>query len=124
MMPDETGEASVVEVRGTVHWLTHADGPGRAISVDPNARARDPRILGREGKVIWVTDADGPDALEIADATGESRGTRRIAGGELGDVWDLVPCPDGTHVAASARDGRPFILPLQPAPAPHLTASV
>ncbi len=73
MMPDETGQASVVEVRGTVHWLTHADGPGRAISVDPNARARDPRILGREGKVIWVTDADGPDALEIADATGESR---------------------------------------------------
>src|ERR1700721_2584575 len=63
---DETGQASVVEVRGTVHWLTHADGPGRAISVDPNARARDPRILGREGKVIWVTDADGPAALEIA----------------------------------------------------------
>ncbi|HEY6790101.1 MAG TPA: peptidase S41, partial [Trebonia sp.] len=47
MMPDETGQASVVEVRGTVHWLTHADGPARAVSVDPNARARDPRILGR-----------------------------------------------------------------------------
>ena len=30
MRPDETGQASVVEVRGTVHWLTHADGPARA----------------------------------------------------------------------------------------------
>ena len=26
---DETGQASVIEVRGTVHWLTHADGPAR-----------------------------------------------------------------------------------------------
>jgi len=29
LMPDATGQASVVEVRGTVHWLTHADGPAR-----------------------------------------------------------------------------------------------
>ena len=36
---DETGQASVVEVRGTVHWLTHADGPARALSVEPG-RAR------------------------------------------------------------------------------------
>src|SRR3984957_19175218 len=36
---DETGQASVVEVRGTVHWLTHADGPARALSVNPAARA-------------------------------------------------------------------------------------
>ena len=42
---DQTGQASVVEVRGTVHWLTHKDGPARALHVDPAARARasDPR---------------------------------------------------------------------------------
>ena len=32
---DKTGQASVVEVRGTVHWLTHKDGPARALHVDP-----------------------------------------------------------------------------------------
>jgi tricorn protease len=48
-MPDETGQASVVEVRGTIHWLTHADGPSRVLSVDPRACARDPRFEGTEG---------------------------------------------------------------------------
>jgi len=50
---DETGQASVVEVRGTVHWLTHSDGPARALSVNPAARARLPRILGnhRQGRL-------------------------------------------------------------------------
>ncbi len=63
---DRTGQASVVEVRGTVHWLTHKDGPARALHVDPGARARLPRVLGETGKVAWVTDAAGPDALEVA----------------------------------------------------------
>jgi tricorn protease len=112
-MPDESGQASVVEVRGTVHWLTHADGPARALSVDPKARAREPRILGTEGKVIWVTDADGEDALEIADASGETPGTRRIAGGELGYVASQVPSPDGAHVAVAAHDGRLLIVTVE-----------
>ncbi len=63
---DETGQASVVEVRGTVHWLTHADGPARALSVNPDARARLPRILGTTGKVAWITDAG-------ASGTGQGR---------------------------------------------------
>ena len=49
---DETGQASVVEVRGTVHWLTHTDGPARALSRRPGrpgpaaARARRDRAGG------------------------------------------------------------------------------
>ena len=43
---DRTGQASVVEVRGTIHWLTHRDGPARAMHVDPASRARLPRVLG------------------------------------------------------------------------------
>jgi tricorn protease len=113
LMPDATGQASVVEVRGTLHWLTHADGPARAIFVDPNARAREPRILGTEGKVIWVTDADGPDALEIGDATGETRDTRRIAVGQVGHVSDLAPSPDGAHVAVAAHDGRLLVVTVE-----------
>ena len=77
---DRTGQASVVEVRGTVHWLTHKDGPARALHVDPGARARLPRVLGETGKVAWVTDAAGPDALEIASVAGEP-GTVRLAEG-------------------------------------------
>ncbi len=77
---DETGQASVVEVRGTVHWLTHADGPARALLVDPAARARLPRVLGTTGKVAWVTDAGasgsrGGDTIQIAEIEPESAAT-------------------------------------------------
>ncbi|MFB9431236.1 PDZ domain-containing protein [Streptoalloteichus tenebrarius] len=64
--PDRTGRASVVEVRGTVHWLTHRDGPAIAVSVEPGVRARLPVVLGDSGRVAWVTDAHGEDAVEIA----------------------------------------------------------
>ena len=50
---DESGQASVVEVRGTVHWLTHADGPGpRAVGEPerPRPAAPHPRHDG-QGRV-------------------------------------------------------------------------
>ena len=64
----------MVEVRGTVHWLTHADGPGRALSVNQNARARLPRILGTTGEASpWgSTDAGGGDAIQIAEIEPEA----------------------------------------------------
>ncbi len=102
---DRTGQASVVEVRGTVHWLTHKDGPARALHVDPGARARHPRVLGETERVVWVTDAAGPDALEIAVVNGETRPVR-IAEGLVGHVAHLAASPDGATVAAAANDGR------------------
>ena len=79
---DRTGQASVVEVHGTVHWLTHKDGPARAIRFDLDARARLPRVLGRSGAVAYVTagDAAGPagDMLWVA---GRGGGRRPAAGG-------------------------------------------
>jgi tricorn protease len=110
---DRTGQASVVEVRGTVHWLTHKDGPARALHVDPDARARLPRVLGETGKVVWVTDAAGPDALEVASVTGDAA-TIRLAEGALGFVLDLVPAPDGTAVAVASHDGRLLLVDLDP----------
>jgi tricorn protease len=110
---DETGLASAVEVRGTVHWLTHRDGPARTLAAAPDARARLPRVLGRSGQVAWITDAGGADALEIAPAGGlepgdgaRPPGPRRLAEGELGLVNELSAAPDGASVAAAARDGR------------------
>ncbi len=100
---DWTGQASVVEVRGTVHWLTHKDGPARALLVDPDARGRLPRVLGETGRAVWVTDAEGPDALETASISGEEPGTARIAAGLLGYVLHLAASPDG----AMRRGGGP-----------------
>ena len=104
---DKTGQASVVEVRGTVHWLTHKDGPARALHVDPAARARLPRVLGDTGQVVWVTDAAGDDAVEIASVTDEPETeTVRLGQGLLGNVLSLAASPDGATVAAAAHDGR------------------
>ncbi len=103
--PDRTGQASVVEVRGTVHWLTHKDGPARALFVDPAARARLPRVLGETGRVVFVTDAAGPDALEVASVAGDAPPVR-LAEGALGWVQGLAASPDGATVAVAAHDGR------------------
>jgi tricorn protease len=104
---DETGQASAVEVRGTIHWLTHRDGPARALSVTPGVRARMPRVLGKDGLVVWVTDAGGRHGLEIGgDDDGKPVPPRRLAAGEIGMVSSLAASPDGRTVAVAAGDGR------------------
>jgi tricorn protease len=105
---DATGQASAVQVRGTVHWLTHREGPARALSVIGGPVARLPRVLGDTGQVIWVVEANGADALEIVPAEGTAPGEspRRLAAGEIGWVADLAAAPNGKVVAAAARDGR------------------
>jgi tricorn protease len=104
---DETGQASVVEVRGTIHWLTHRDGPARALAVTPGVRAQHPRVLGKDGLAVWVTDVGGEHALEIGgDSDGSPVPTRQIAAGEIGMVSRIAAAPDGSAVAVAARDGR------------------
>src|SRR6185312_138956 len=124
---DKTGQASVVEVRGTVHWLTHKDGPARALHVDPDARARLPRVLGETGQAVWVTDAtsrDGADALEIGSVTGEPGiETVRLAAGQLGNVVGLTASPDGATVAAAAHDGRLLVVDVASGQVTELAAS-
>jgi len=101
---DQTGQASVIEVRGTVHWLTHRDGPARALCLGPDARARLPRVLGETGRAVWVTDASGADALEVGAVAGQGR-TSTLADGRIGYVSELAASPDGAMVAAAAHDG-------------------
>jgi tricorn protease len=104
---DETGQGSAVEVRGTIHWLTHRDGPGRALAVTPGVRARLPRVLGKDGLVVWVTEVDGAHALQIGgDADGQPAPSRVLAAGQLGMVSRLAASPDGQVVAVAARDGQ------------------
>ncbi len=126
---DETGQASVVEVRGTVHWLTHADGPARALSVNPNARARLPRILGTTGKVAWITDAGasasrGRDAIQIAEIEPESAATvRTITSVDLGNVTQLVAAPDGEKLAVASHDGRLLLVDVESGEVTELAAN-
>ncbi len=121
---DETGQASVVEVRGTVHWLTHADGPARALSVNPLARARLPRILGTTGKVAWITDAGGGDAVQIAEIEPESAATvRTITSVDLGNVTRLESSPDGEKLAAASHDGRLMLVDVESGQVTELAAN-
>ena len=136
---DRTGRASVVEVRGTVHWLAHQDGPARALHVDPAARARLPRVLGETGQAVWVTDAGGADALEIASLAGPALdgpapdGTGAIEGGDtqsvrfaeglLGYVTSLAASPDGATVAAAAHDGRLLLVDVASGQVTELAAA-
>lgn len=112
--PDRTGRGSAVLSRGAVHWVTHREGPARALAAEPGVRARLPRTFQADGDqhVVWVTDAEGDDALEIAPATGTAPGAtpRRLAAGRLGRVLDLAPAPDGGRFAVAAHDGRVLIV--------------
>ncbi|MEV6123549.1 S41 family peptidase [Streptomyces sp. NPDC052077] len=109
---DETGRASAVVVRGSLYWLTHHDGPARAIADTPGVRVRLPEMLGASGRVAYVTDADGEDAVEIAGlprATG-GRAPRRTASGRLGRVLEMVSDPEGERLAVASHDGRLLLL--------------
>ncbi|MEU5399044.1 S41 family peptidase [Streptomyces sp. NPDC005963] len=112
--PDHTGRGSAVEVRGGIHWVTHREGPARALSVTPGVRARLPRNFRVDGAehVVWVTDAEGEDALEFAPATGAQPGVtpRRLAAGQLGRVLGLAMAPDGSRAAVATHDGRVLLV--------------
>jgi tricorn protease len=123
---DDSGLASAVEVRGTVHWLTHRDGPARALSVVAGTRARLPRVLGRTGEVAWVTDAEGADALEVAPATpddGDDPRPRRLAAGALGWVSEIAAAPDGRAVAVASRDGHLRVVDIASGEVTDVTAA-
>jgi len=125
---DRSGNASAVEVRGTVHWLTHRDGPARALSVVPGVRARFPQVLGDDGQVVWATDADGTDAIEVgggdpADPVDLGTATRRLAAGQVGRIWSLAAAPDGSAVAVAAQDGRLRVVDVASGAVRELAAS-
>ena len=99
---DCSGRASAVEVRGSVQWVTHADGPVRTLAADPGVRTRLPRLLGED--VVWVSDAQGEDALVVTARDGV--GARTLAAGRLGRVLNLAATPDGSRLAVAGHDGR------------------
>jgi len=112
---DHDGRASVVEVRGEIHWLTHHKGPARLLGGGGGARARLPRTTGSGAstKVVFVTDAEGDDALEVVPAHGPLPEDRtRVGVGALGRVLDLALSPDAAQAAVATHDGRVVLVGL------------
>jgi tricorn protease len=125
---DAAGTASAVEVRGTVHWLAHRDGPSRSLAVQAGVRARYPRVLGRDGLVVWASDAGGQDCLEIgggdlSEPADPSVPPRRLAAGQLGRIAELAAAPDGSAVAVAAYDGRLRVVDVSTGQVRELAAS-
>jgi len=108
---DRTGRASAVECRGTVHWVTHRDGPSRVLLAQPGVRAREPVVLA-DDRVALVTDADGEDAIEILDLKDIDGTPRRLGSGQLGRVLEVAAAPDGRSLAVAAHDGRLLLVDL------------
>ena len=111
---DRTGQASVVEVRGTIHWLTHKDGPARAVHFDLTSRARLPRVLGSTGCVVYVTSDDGAADAGAGGVAGDTlwiagdqqASPRPVAAGQIDSVTGIAASPDGSRVALAAHDGH------------------
>jgi tricorn protease len=103
---DRTGRASAMEVRGSVQWVTHAEGPVRSLAGGSGVRARLPRLLGED--VVWVSDAEGEDALVVSARDGSAQ--RTLAAGRLGRVTDLAAAPDGSQLAVATHDGRALLV--------------
>ncbi|MEV4248585.1 S41 family peptidase [Streptosporangium canum] len=115
---DATGRASAVEIQGSVHWITHRDGPARQLSTGLSAGK--PRILGTD-RVVWVFDDGERQGLEIGPASGGE--SRRIAAGKLGEVGDLAVAPDGNAIAVAARDGRLLLVDVASGEVTELAAA-
>ncbi|MDQ4116683.1 MAG: peptidase S41, partial [Actinomycetota bacterium] len=115
--PDRTGRTSVVGVRGTVHRLTHRDGPSRTLLAEPGVRARMAEPLGAD-RAVWIDDADGEDAVCVAPldpragAGGTAARRRRVSAGRIGRVLEMTAAPDGSAVALATHDGRLLVLHL------------
>ncbi len=148
--PDHTARASALEVRGTIQWLPHRDGPARVLTPPPSepVRGRLPVVLGRTGGVAWVGDGGGEDAVVIRSVTspagpprvapgalpaaGSDTGPagaapadpREVAAGQLGTVLELAASPDGAVLAVAAHDGRLLTVDVADGTVHEVTRSV
>ena len=108
-VPVDAGDASVVEAHGTLHWLTHKDGPSRVVEATPGVRARLGRPLG-DGQVVYVADHGGEESLVIRNVFGSAADGSAVASAGAAAA---APVP--------ARDTGGITLPA-PVPASGATA--
>ncbi|WP_104103005.1 S41 family peptidase [Arthrobacter sp. 08Y14] len=103
VLPDAAGNASVVETHGTLHWLTHRDGPSRVIEADSAVRARLGRPLG-DSRAVFVSDRQGEEAIYIKDVFAEVSVGSGAGSGAAEEAPVFEP-------AAKDADGAGLVLP-------------
>ncbi|GAA2196703.1 S41 family peptidase [Sinomonas flava] len=111
VVPTPDGRASVVESHGTVHWLTHRDGPSRVVEATPGVRARLARPLGTDS-VVFIADHEGEEGLFIKRLSGAEEAARAAAGRAVGRTEDgpgavATASDDGLPRPVSAFTGAP-----------------
>ncbi|RIJ78654.1 peptidase S41 [Nakamurella silvestris] len=125
--PDRVGDAGLLESRGTITWLSHRDGPARALAGRSGERNRLPTFLG-SGGAAWITDAQGDDAVVALDLTDPAARPRVVlAAGEGGRILELAASPDGKSLALATHDGRLLVVPTgdeTPADTPSVAAQL
>ena len=108
--PAVDGRASAVEVRGTVSWLTHRDGPVRVPGVGVDGAA-----AASGGGHAWPATSPGsptPTATTPSRCGAPpTRPPERSPPGQLGRVLELVAAPDGSLLAGASHDGRLWVVP-------------
>ncbi|MHA7276176.1 S41 family peptidase [Arthrobacter sp. HLT1-21] len=108
--PVASGVASVVESHGTLHWLTHRDGPSRVVEATAGVRARLGRPLGVD-RVAYIADRDGEEALFISNVF-----EPRVHPGPVGGSQ-----PGGVRAAARGPGSPIHGEPVLPAPVPAVS---
>ncbi|MBA3530114.1 MAG: PDZ domain-containing protein, partial [Propionibacteriaceae bacterium] len=103
--PDHGGNGSVVAWRGKAFYLSHRDGPARALAADASVRTREPRVLGDRQSAVMISDAEGDDCLEVHSLDAQAP-VRRLAMGTLGRILTMEASPAGDLVASVSHDGR------------------
>lgn len=108
VIPDRAATGSVVSWRGKAFYLSHREGPARALAASSSVRIREPRPLGRSGQAIMISDEAGEDRIEIRPLNGE--GDPRIIEIDLGRILHVAADPAGERVALISHDGRISLL--------------
>jgi tricorn protease len=108
VIPDRTANGSVVSWRGKAFYLSHREGPARALVADSSVRIREPRPLGRTGKAIMVSDRTGVDRVEIHPLDGQ--GDPQTIDIDLGRILHVASDPAGERVCLIGHDGRISLL--------------
>jgi tricorn protease len=103
--PDRDATGSVVQWRGKAFYLSHREGPARALAADSGVRIRELAPLGSTGSAVLVSDADGQDRLEMHSMTGEHQ-PRVFNDLNLGRILHLATDRAGRQLAAISHDGR------------------
>lgn len=120
--PDQQADGSVLSWRGNAFYLSHRDGPARALAADSGVRTREAQPLGRSGQAIMVTDAHGEDRIQICALTGEGE-PRLFDDLDLGRILHLASDPAGERVAVISHDGRISLLDVASGTATELGVS-